>query len=121
MSQEVGTEALEPGLCPVCGCPNDCQLSSAGLNKGPCWCSSIAVPEGLLAQVAPELKNRACICRICVTEYWQKQTDKTPEPIPARDFYFDKDGLMVFTAEYHLRRGYCCESGCRHCPFPTSK
>ncbi|WP_373521066.1 DUF5522 domain-containing protein [Aquiflexum sp.] len=24
---------------------------------------------------------------------------------------------MVFTAQYHLRRGYCCDSGCKHCPY----
>jgi len=24
---------------------------------------------------------------------------------------------MVFTERYHLERGYCCGSGCRHCPF----
>jgi hypothetical protein len=34
------------------------------------------------------------------------------------DFYFDGSGLIVFKAEYHLRRGYCCGSGCRHCPYP---
>ncbi len=32
------------------------------------------------------------------------------------DFYFD-NGLMVFTAAYHLRRGYCCDNHCRHCPY----
>jgi hypothetical protein len=32
------------------------------------------------------------------------------------DFYFD-DGLMVLTQRYHLRRGWCCGNGCRHCPF----
>ena len=32
------------------------------------------------------------------------------------DFYFE-NGLMVFTAEFLKRRGYCCESGCRHCPY----
>jgi Family of unknown function (DUF5522) len=26
-------------------------------------------------------------------------------------------GLSVFTAEFLAERGYCCESGCRHCPF----
>jgi hypothetical protein len=26
-------------------------------------------------------------------------------------------GLSVFTAEFLARRGYCCGSGCRHCPF----
>ena len=25
--------------------------------------------------------------------------------------------LMVFTAAFLADRGYCCESGCRHCPF----
>jgi hypothetical protein len=23
----------------------------------------------------------------------------------------------VFTRQYHLRRGYCCGNGCRHCPY----
>jgi hypothetical protein len=32
------------------------------------------------------------------------------------DYYFD-NGLMVLTAGYHLRRGYCCNQGCRHCPY----
>lgn len=35
------------------------------------------------------------------------------------DYYIDQEtGFMVFTAKYHLKRGYCCGSGCRHCPFP---
>ena len=32
------------------------------------------------------------------------------------DYYLDH-GLIVLTARYHLRRGYCCEQGCRHCPY----
>ena len=32
------------------------------------------------------------------------------------DFYLE-NGLMVLTEKYHLDRGYCCGSGCRHCPF----
>jgi hypothetical protein len=32
------------------------------------------------------------------------------------DYYFE--GLnLVFTAAYHLKRGSCCGSGCRHCPY----
>lgn len=43
-------------------------------------------------------------------------------PVPSgatceHDFYLLDDGRMVFTERYHLRRGYCCGSGCRHCPF----
>ncbi|HEX8476232.1 MAG TPA: DUF5522 domain-containing protein [Pyrinomonadaceae bacterium] len=32
------------------------------------------------------------------------------------DFYRE-GAAIVFTAQYHLRRGYCCGNGCRHCPF----
>jgi hypothetical protein len=32
------------------------------------------------------------------------------------DFYFE-NGLMVFTENYHRKRGYCCGNACRHCPF----
>jgi iron complex transport system substrate-binding protein len=34
----------------------------------------------------------------------------------ARDYYTE-GGAMVFTASYLQRRGYCCGSGCRHCPY----
>ncbi|MDP1817469.1 MAG: DUF5522 domain-containing protein [Leadbetterella sp.] len=33
------------------------------------------------------------------------------------DFYFNNEGLMVFTREYHLKRGYCCKSNCLNCPY----
>ncbi|GAA6754785.1 hypothetical protein Thermus77420_05940 [Thermus thalpophilus] len=32
------------------------------------------------------------------------------------DFYWEGD-RMVFTEAYHRKRGYCCGSGCRHCPW----
>ena len=31
--------------------------------------------------------------------------------------FYIENGLYVFTEKYHLARGYCCESGCRHCPY----
>jgi len=52
------------------------------------------------------------------------QNDQPVNPEPAEqtdelapeDFYFDGP-YMVFTATYHLKRGYCCNSDCRHCPY----
>lgn len=32
------------------------------------------------------------------------------------DYYMER-GKFVFTAEYHRKRGYCCNSKCRHCPY----
>jgi hypothetical protein len=31
--------------------------------------------------------------------------------------YYLEEGKFVFTGVYHLKRGYCCNSGCRHCPY----
>lgn len=33
------------------------------------------------------------------------------------DFYFDENGYMVLTEQYHINKGHCCGHGCRHCPF----
>lgn len=32
------------------------------------------------------------------------------------DFYWE-NGFMVFTRQYHLKRGSCCKNRCRHCPW----
>jgi hypothetical protein len=32
--------------------------------------------------------------------------------------YIDPEtGFVVFTRLFHLARGHCCKSGCRHCPY----
>jgi hypothetical protein len=31
--------------------------------------------------------------------------------------YYLENGLFVFTAAFLRKRGYCCETGCRHCPY----
>jgi hypothetical protein len=37
------------------------------------------------------------------------------------DFYINTEGNLVFTEKYHLDRGYCCQSGCLHCPYSYNK
>jgi len=147
-------EAVDPARCPLCGGPNDCQLCTAAAYKGPCWCESAKIPDELLVLVPTEARNRACICRSCVTTFHRAQTgavscsrrreeadprgnngEAPPPPhvggyaeasrrstaVLPGDSYFDQDGLMVFTAAYHRRRGYCCDNDCRHCPYEEGK
>ena len=33
------------------------------------------------------------------------------------DYNLDDLGRMVFTKEYHLKRGYCCGNNCINCPW----
>ncbi len=104
--------------CPLCGQANDCQLCTPDPYKGPCWCARVEIPEALLVQVPTELRNRTCICRDCVMRFHRAKANSTAaQRILPGDFYFDA-GLVVFTASYHRRRGYCCENNCRHCPYP---
>ena len=37
------------------------------------------------------------------------------------DFYMNEQGFRIFTEQYHLKRGYCCKSGCKHCPYGFNK
>lgn len=37
------------------------------------------------------------------------------------DFYYSAEGYIVFTEAYHLKRGRCCQSGCKHCPYGFDK
>jgi hypothetical protein len=41
--------------------------------------------------------------------------------IEGGDYYLSPEGYRVFTEKYHLKRGYCCRSGCRHCPYGFDK
>ena len=42
--------------------------------------------------------------------------EEQPPQLEPEDYYFDGP-YLVFTAAYHLKRGSCCNSGCRHCPY----
>jgi len=37
------------------------------------------------------------------------------------DYYLSDEGYIVFTEKYHLKRSYCCKSGCKHCPYGYDK
>lgn len=50
-----------------------------------------------------------------VEEGEEERRSKAQELAP-EDFYFDGP-YLVFTEAYHRKRGYCCNSGCRHCPY----
>jgi hypothetical protein len=53
-----------------------------------------------------------------VTMFDNKNENKLIEGI---DFYYTPEGYKCFTEKYHLKRGYCCKSGCKHCPYGFDK
>ena len=49
--------------------------------------------------------------------------DKSPQPDVLKEGldYYLENGYWVFTEYFLLRRGHCCGSGCRHCPYRKRK
>ena len=37
------------------------------------------------------------------------------------DYYLSEQGYIVYTEKHHLKRGYCCQNGCKHCPYDFNK
>jgi hypothetical protein len=61
------------------------------------------------------------LCKGCVQEITQQLdiVEQTSELEP--DEFYIEDGLFVFTSYYHMKRGYCCKSRCRHCVYGYSQ
>jgi hypothetical protein len=114
----------------VCGAPNGCRLESGEAYKGPCWCEQVVLPNSTLRRILAELPDQRCLCRGCLETIaahpdiqWEELVAKVRPvaqfPPSPGDFYMEGEAV-VFTAQYHLRRGWCCGSGCRHCPFGSA-
>ena len=43
--------------------------------------------------------------------------DAKPKRLVQGIDYYVEGTKFVFTSAYHLKRGYCCNSRCRHCPY----
>ena len=116
--------------CSTCGIPFTCGVTDSKT----CWCNeypAIFVPNLEIDCLCPDCLKTATIKK--VTEYVSsltpleainnnkaKDLPKTDKLINGLDYYMD-DGKFVFTTWYHLRRGDCCKSGCRHCPYGFKK
>jgi hypothetical protein len=48
-------------------------------------------------------------------------SENNESKVQGEDYYLSEEGYIIFTEAYHLKRGYCCQSGCRHCPFGYDK
>jgi hypothetical protein len=108
--------------CPRCGSHIDCRPEAIET----CACAQISlapVTRDYLAET-----NYDCLCNRCLTELdaLARKADQDTFPQPGAPLtegvhYYLENGLWVFTEYYHLLRGYCCRSGCRHCAYGFRK
>lgn len=93
--------------CARCGKKFNCGIE--GGQK--CWCASLPPLRPIPKQYSK------CLCPACLEQFVETANiEQTEGLIEGEDFYYE-GGLMVFTRSCHLKRGHCCESGCRFCPY----
>lgn len=95
--------------CPKCSGKSECQIT----NPSGCWCMDF---PPLLAVEGTE----DCLCKNCLEKeikMQQNKEKKKTQPLVINEDYYIENGRWVFTAAFHLKRGKCCGSNCRHCPF----
>ena len=51
----------------------------------------------------------------------QAEDNRTKGPLQEGRDYYVEQGLFVLTEHFLRKRGYCCQSGCRHCPYGFRK
>jgi len=115
--------------CSQCGAEFSCgEVSNPLLEKELCWCQSYPA-------VLPLTAEQNCRCPSCLQQwlaeglpnYLQAITHEKALQLAGGysndsslqegiDFIIE-DGNYVFSVWYHLKRGYCCGNGCRHCPY----
>ncbi len=40
-----------------------------------------------------------------------------PKLVEGEDYYMHPKGFRIMTEKFLKNRGYCCGSGCKHCPY----
>ena len=117
-------------------CSNCGAWFSCGAGETSCWCFDLPHVGVVGAQ------DQDCLCPACLKEAISKIPVDEPvfenesadpalsvkqdqvvsqSPLVEGEDYYLEGAAMVFTARFLLRRGYCCESGCRHCPYTSTK
>ncbi|HIL41245.1 MAG TPA: hypothetical protein EYG24_03880 [Methylococcales bacterium] len=116
---------MKESQCSVCQQVFSCEYN-AGKGKS-CWCSQLplmmtvdSVADCLCydclitvlgARIKTLLLGKSCpeslaIAKQYPTDTWIENIDYTVE-----------NGKCIFSAWYHLKRGHCCNNGCRYCPY----
>lgn len=102
--------------CQRCDVPFECLVEDIRN----CSCYDVSLSSESETYLAKT--NFDCLCTPCLNAIndlleniaIDEQTQIQLED--GKDYYMERD-FMVFTEYYHIKRGYCCKSKCRHCAY----
>jgi hypothetical protein len=108
-------------VCKRCGSQFECKVGD--VNN--CQCSTVSLSDATRKFLANT--HFGCLCAGCLTDIEGKvlltkgKSFPKPQDQIENVHYYIENGFYVFTEHYHLLRGSCCQSGCRHCPYGYQK
>lgn len=109
-------------ICPRCKKEFQCIAE----NISACSCSEIQLSNDTKSFLANTFFN--CLCKDCLIEVNNLVARVKEYPFPGRGgdiiegiHYYNEGEYRVFTEFYLISRGFCCRSGCRHCPYGFKK
>ena len=105
----------KPKDCSRCGTIIQCKAN----NISQCDCAKIEITQHT-TEFLKETKYN-CLCNECLAHVDHLVTiaDEIPKKMIPKIHYYTENGNYVFTELYHIQRGYCCGSRCRHCAYGT--
>ena len=104
--------------CPRCKTAIECKVEDVTN----CQCSAQNISNN--TRVFLYRSGVDCHCNACLSYYDSILTKNTDLAFPFKKdqfieglHYYQEGNKWVFTEIYHLLRGHCCESNCRHCAY----
>jgi recombinational DNA repair protein (RecF pathway) len=109
---------MTPILCAACQTELACQPDAIEQ----CFCSQLTVTPETYTYISKRYSS--CLCAACIEKIdrsLKKEKARQTKPVKfeliENEHYYMEGTFYVFTEKYHLQRGYCCDNGCRHCPY----
>ncbi|MDZ7878328.1 MAG: cysteine-rich CWC family protein [Saprospiraceae bacterium] len=104
--------------CPRCEALIECKVGS--ILNCPCY----KIPLSDVTKNFLEQADWDCLCNTCLQHFETlgQEAKTLIFPKNSGDFienvhFYRENQYWVFTELYHFLRGYCCQSGCRHCVY----
>ncbi|HRP55804.1 cysteine-rich CWC family protein [Agriterribacter sp.] len=115
-------EKHEEKYCPKCNSRFTCRSGDIAN----CQCNTIELSEA--TQDFLLRTSFDCLCKSCLEKLNRDIKTAKGYQFPVQKemlieglHYYKENDNLVFTALYHILRGYCCQSGCRHCAYGYKK
>jgi hypothetical protein len=86
-------------------------------NSGACYCQR-CLSKRVAAQLERLIASKPHTEVLAKAALYRTQSSAKQGLLEYIDYHPKSEQL---TAWYHLKRGYCCDNNCQHCPYPVDQ